>query len=591
VPATLGVTSFVDADSTGSASDFTATINWGDGTSTSGVQATGSGGIYTLQAVTHTYAGDSVSQSGGVYTVTVTITDDGGSTLATSGTVAVVRPPLTLFVGDKAAAPGSLSLSNDEVAAFTVPDTSDTSSEFAATINWGDGTTSSGTVTGGGGLFHVLGSHTYAEEGEYLLQVAVSQHWDTLLTAAQRPTRRRFPGQGSQIFGPHVVLGVSQTQFDRDPRTLPGFGFGVFVKDPEKLIDPYSIKWSVDPANLGKVVLDRDSVEYIGVSWKVDARATFLSTTPRRVYLEVSYKIWGEGPTVAPHWVTPYPVSLVELSLAFDPVLQKNPRWASVAGTIRGQSTVFINTQPDRRYSYEGLKDPNPAKLADQLDLGIVSFKASVILRGAGPDKLEGVSKIGLGWLQDIQATTVKVFYTSGSGSFQPNSRPPWLDSNRELRTGVSPGNGADSSFTRSSTQQDPYGNGHRDGESRIVVSLDAPREGFPEWNNGALWTRTEGALTFVNHLTAYSKDDDKIYVVLGRVQWALHLVGQRDPATGDWVKDDTKAKVDLPQDMDLTGGPGVGALPAYGAQVPSFNPNPPTFFTATNGNQLTFQD
>jgi hypothetical protein len=60
VPATLGVTSFVDADSTGSASDFTATINWGDGTSTSGVLATGSAGIYTLQAVTHTYAGDSV---------------------------------------------------------------------------------------------------------------------------------------------------------------------------------------------------------------------------------------------------------------------------------------------------------------------------------------------------------------------------------------------------------------------------------------------------------------------------------------------------------------------------------------------------
>src|SRR5207253_3065424 len=124
--------------------------------------ATGGGGGFTLSSVSHTYTADSSSQSGGVYTVSVTINDVGGSTLSGTSTVAVVRPPIALSVANVATAPGSLSLSNVEVAAFTEADTTDTSSEFSATIFWGDGTSSSGTVSGSAGLFHVLGSHTYA---------------------------------------------------------------------------------------------------------------------------------------------------------------------------------------------------------------------------------------------------------------------------------------------------------------------------------------------------------------------------------------------------------------------------------------------
>ena len=37
--------------------------------------------------------------------------------------------------------------------------------EFTALINWGDGTSSAGTVTGASGAYAVSGSHTYAEEG------------------------------------------------------------------------------------------------------------------------------------------------------------------------------------------------------------------------------------------------------------------------------------------------------------------------------------------------------------------------------------------------------------------------------------------
>ncbi len=64
-----------------------------------------------------------------------------------------------------------------QVAFFTSSNPGATPGGFTATITWGDGTTSSGTVTadsGSGGGFDVTASHTYAEEGSYALIVAVA---------------------------------------------------------------------------------------------------------------------------------------------------------------------------------------------------------------------------------------------------------------------------------------------------------------------------------------------------------------------------------------------------------------------------------
>ncbi len=47
------------------------------------------------------------------------------------------------------------------VATITDPNTSATPSAYTATINWGDGTTSPGTITGGNGSFNVAGTHAY----------------------------------------------------------------------------------------------------------------------------------------------------------------------------------------------------------------------------------------------------------------------------------------------------------------------------------------------------------------------------------------------------------------------------------------------
>jgi len=61
------------------------------------------------------------------------------------------------------------------VATFTDPQTADTAGQFAATINWGDGVSTLGTITGGDGGFTVAGSHTYSAGGSFLVRVTIQQ--------------------------------------------------------------------------------------------------------------------------------------------------------------------------------------------------------------------------------------------------------------------------------------------------------------------------------------------------------------------------------------------------------------------------------
>ncbi len=80
------VATFTDANPGGTASDFNATINWGDGTrATTGTVAAAQGGGFVVTG-THTYA------STGSYTTTVSISDIGGSRASAQGTASVLPP-------------------------------------------------------------------------------------------------------------------------------------------------------------------------------------------------------------------------------------------------------------------------------------------------------------------------------------------------------------------------------------------------------------------------------------------------------------------------------------------------------------------
>ncbi len=185
------------------ASSFSATIDWGDATSSAGtiVQLAPVGGVVDFQVYgTHTYT---TLPSPSPYTVNVTIFDQGSSRsftltggptvtitanagatttpspIASSATVAVAplfaSPGLT-FTGTEGVPPTTSPL----IGTFTDANPAATIADFttgtgSVIVNWGDGHVSpplpasdfSTIGTPNGVTFEINASHTYAEEGQY----------------------------------------------------------------------------------------------------------------------------------------------------------------------------------------------------------------------------------------------------------------------------------------------------------------------------------------------------------------------------------------------------------------------------------------
>jgi|GEM_PF-749331 len=158
------VATFTDPDLVSSASDFSATINWGDGNSRAGT-ISGSAGSFSVSG-TNTY-----SQPGS-YTATITITDAEGSSTSTSSTATVASASLSVTAFTVNAIAGSSF--NGMVASFTDNNANDAASSYSATIQWGDSGSSSGTVTGTSGSFLVSANHTYATTGNDTVTVTIT---------------------------------------------------------------------------------------------------------------------------------------------------------------------------------------------------------------------------------------------------------------------------------------------------------------------------------------------------------------------------------------------------------------------------------
>ncbi len=160
------VATFTSSNPQAQAGDFTATINWGDGTTPTTGTVVGSGGAFSEQG-SHTYASD------GTYNVQVSLVDAQGDTLTGSSSVVVVRSPVSIYAAN---APESAAgvVNNALVAVFTDPNHVDTAGEYGTTITWGDGTSSPGTVVMvSPGLFEVNGSHAYAQPATEPIGVTV----------------------------------------------------------------------------------------------------------------------------------------------------------------------------------------------------------------------------------------------------------------------------------------------------------------------------------------------------------------------------------------------------------------------------------
>ena len=193
------VANFTDSDTVSVAGDFVATINWGDGTTTPGT-VSGSTGAFQV-AGTHTYT------SAGSFSVVVTLNDDAPGT-ATASVTSTANVTSTLAVTAKNISPTEHTAFNGAVATFTDSDISKTPASFTASINWGDGTNTPGTITGGSGSFTVTGQHTYADEGSFPLSVTVAENAPG--TASFTATATATAKEGDVLSGTLVVFTTTQ---------------------------------------------------------------------------------------------------------------------------------------------------------------------------------------------------------------------------------------------------------------------------------------------------------------------------------------------------------------------------------------------
>jgi hypothetical protein len=215
------------------ASDLTGGITWGDGTANvaaeSIVQDTSDPSVYDVLGGAHTFA------TGGVFSVANTFQLDGGSysqflngvdlgvtvpaTAVIAGTSATADvtsltagTPVTLTLTTGEAVPGTI------VGTFTDANPNATVGEFTATINWGDGDITNGTITQPGGIgtpFDVTGSHAYNEAGTYSFSVLVTDQ----------------DGASVTLTGTANVTGTALTEQTTPPIVVENKGVAAFVLD------------------------------------------------------------------------------------------------------------------------------------------------------------------------------------------------------------------------------------------------------------------------------------------------------------------------------------------------------------------------
>ena len=173
--ATTPIATFTVPGQITTAANFSAVINWGDGSTNSTVSVSGGTSVYQIYG-SHTYT------TSGPDTITVTVND-----LTNTNTSASINVPITVAeapisaqgVPDFSINQGE-AISTTTLAALTDLNLFDTAGVFTGTINWGDDSSSNAsfTTTSTAGMFNVVPStsHTYANSGTYTIYMTLAHN-------------------------------------------------------------------------------------------------------------------------------------------------------------------------------------------------------------------------------------------------------------------------------------------------------------------------------------------------------------------------------------------------------------------------------
>ncbi|HEY2159609.1 MAG TPA: hypothetical protein VGH33_28555, partial [Isosphaeraceae bacterium] len=252
-PFTAQVGSFTDADPFGAVCDYSATINWGDGSPTSqGTVALGANGRFVVSG-SHAYAED------GTFKVQAFVGDSGGATTVVSSSVAVADAPLT-----SSAIAGTISsegaMFSGLVATFSDSDPHGTPSNYVARIDWGDGTSSDyGSSTTAfipvAAGFGVVGSHRYAEEGTFAIRVTIVDADGGPPTAAGRASTTSPPSSIVVLDAPLAATGGSPISGVEGALTPLATLATFFDADPAGVVSDYiaTIYWGDGRSSAGTI--------------------------------------------------------------------------------------------------------------------------------------------------------------------------------------------------------------------------------------------------------------------------------------------------------------------------------------------------
>jgi hypothetical protein len=168
-------TSFADAGTVDSG--LTATINWGDGSTSPASDISwpdcGECGNVEVSA-SHVY--DANIPATKPYSVTITLHDDGGksATSEAADTPAIADGALTADANKSLTATATKAFTSVVGSFKDAAGAQAAAADFTASISWGDNTTSTGSVSKtASGAFSVSGSHTYASTGSKSITVTV----------------------------------------------------------------------------------------------------------------------------------------------------------------------------------------------------------------------------------------------------------------------------------------------------------------------------------------------------------------------------------------------------------------------------------
>ncbi|MGB8167413.1 MAG: peptidylprolyl isomerase [Chthoniobacteraceae bacterium] len=164
------VARLVDTDTGGSPGNFTARINWGDGTPLSTGAVARDPAVYFANQYVAT--GSHVYARAGVYPVVVTFFGDNGAGTSVKSTATVTAAALRA-VGKRVQFTGARA-TNRVVASFT-DSTPLLPNQYTATIDWGDGGGSAGVISRDAktGEYLVRGTHGYRDSEPFTVRVRI----------------------------------------------------------------------------------------------------------------------------------------------------------------------------------------------------------------------------------------------------------------------------------------------------------------------------------------------------------------------------------------------------------------------------------